>query len=160
MEIQEKVLIPQHPDLALTYNHIGLVYYYTERYDEALVNFFRAFHIQEKVLEKGHYDMVATCNNIGMVYYYKGEYEKSLGWCRRALEGQDESGHMPPDMIMVYCHMGLICEALGNHERAVALCQKAYDLMEAQFGPHHPYLSAIKENLQELPWFIVESDEL
>lgn len=160
MEIQEKVLIPQHPDLALTYNHIGLVYYYTEGYDEALVNFFRAFHIQEKVLEKGHYDMVATCNNIGMVYYYKGEYEKSLGWCRRALEGQDESGHMPPDMIMAYCHMGLICEALGNHERAVALCQKAYDLMEAQFGPHHPYLSVIKENLQELPWFIVESDEL
>lgn len=148
LEIQEKTLSPQHPDLAMTYDNMGLAWYYMGACEKALEHFFTAFHIQEKVLEKGHSELAVTCNNIGAVYYGMEEYEQALRWYQRGLAGQDASGkHMLPDSILLYYNMGLAYEELGNHEKAAALCRKAYDLMKAQFGPHHPYLSIIAENL-------------
>ena len=54
LDIQEKVLVEEHPDTAMTYNNLAGVYQCQENYDEALKNYGKALEIREKVLGEEH----------------------------------------------------------------------------------------------------------
>ncbi len=54
LEIYEKVLGPQHPDVATTLNNLAGLYYHTERYEEALPLLERSLKIFESKLGPAH----------------------------------------------------------------------------------------------------------
>ncbi|CAF5026811.1 unnamed protein product, partial [Rotaria sp. Silwood1] len=52
--IDEKALLPNHPDLAISYNNIGQVYNNMGDYLKALVFYEKAHKIKEKALPPNH----------------------------------------------------------------------------------------------------------
>ncbi|CAF3673503.1 unnamed protein product [Rotaria sordida] len=73
LEIQKVALPPNHPDLAASYNNIGLVYNNMGEYSKALSSYERSLEIQKIALPPNHPDFAQSYNNIGMVYYNMGE---------------------------------------------------------------------------------------
>ena len=54
----------EHPDLATSYNNIGVVYYHKGDYESALDYFQKALAIREKVLGVDHPRTIYVRNNI------------------------------------------------------------------------------------------------
>jgi len=73
-----KSLPPNHPDLAKSYNNIGLVYNSKGEYDKALEFYQKSLEINLISLPPNHPDLATSYNNIGLVYNSKGEYDIAL----------------------------------------------------------------------------------
>ena len=78
LAIEEKVLGPEHPDVATSYNNIGFVSASQGDYVKAVEYFKRALSILEKVLGPEHPDVVTNYINIGSAYDEYGDYVKAL----------------------------------------------------------------------------------
>jgi len=57
LEIFEKMLPPNHPLLATSYNNIGVVYYSLREYSKELAYFERALGIRQHSLPPNHSDI-------------------------------------------------------------------------------------------------------
>ena len=68
LEIRKQSLPSNHPDLALSYNNIGAVYYNMGEYSKALSSFEKALEIRKQSLPSNHPDLAKSYNNIGTVY--------------------------------------------------------------------------------------------
>ena len=84
-KIDERVLGENHPDLAITYNNIGLVYRNKGDYDAALQYYDKARKIYENVLDENHPYLATIYNNIGVAYNNKGDYIEALKYLNMAL---------------------------------------------------------------------------
>ena len=78
LEIELKVLRPDHPSTAESYNNIGVVYYKKGDYENAFVEHRKALEIRLKVLRPKHLSTAESYNIIGWVYFQKGDYENAL----------------------------------------------------------------------------------
>ena len=78
LAIDLKQLGPDHPDVATSYNNIGLVYDSKAEYDKALEYYQKSLAIYLKQLGPDHPDVATSYNNIGLVYDSKAEYDKAL----------------------------------------------------------------------------------
>ena len=57
LEIRQKTLPPNHPDLAISYNNIGSVYDKMGEYSKALSSYEKALEIRQKTLPPNHPDL-------------------------------------------------------------------------------------------------------
>ena len=60
MKIREKVLPPEHPSLAISYNNVGITYAYMKDFSKAVEYLEKALEIREKVLPPEHPDIEST----------------------------------------------------------------------------------------------------
>ena len=68
-----------HPDIATSYNNMGLVYYSQAEYAKALESYNKCLAIQLTVYGDSNHPAIAiSCNNVGSVYNSQGEYAKAL----------------------------------------------------------------------------------
>jgi Tfp pilus assembly protein PilF len=86
LEILQKALPENHPDLATSCNHIDGVYLKMSENSKALSFYERDLEISEKILPANHPDLAISYNNIGLVYKNMGEYSKALSYHEKALE--------------------------------------------------------------------------
>ena len=87
VEISEKVLDKNHPDLATSYNNLSMIYRDLggdENLGKALEYQIKAVEIREKVLDKNHPSLATSYNNLSMIYKDIGGDEN----LRKALEYQ------------------------------------------------------------------------
>ena len=68
----------EHPSVADSYDHIGIVYMQQEKYEEALVQFRRALEIRIRVHGLYHRDVAASYSSIGAVYLSQDKHEEAL----------------------------------------------------------------------------------
>ena len=68
LSIRQQSLPPNHPDLALCYNNIGLLYGKMGEYAKALSYYEKALGIRQQSLPTNHPDLASSYNNIGNVY--------------------------------------------------------------------------------------------
>ena len=85
LEIRERVLPPDHPDLAQSYSGIGNIYNDLGDFQKALEFFLKAMAILERVLPAGHPEIANACSNVGHTYGYLGAYSTALAYLERAL---------------------------------------------------------------------------
>ena len=85
-KLKKEQLGPNHVDVALSYNNIGLVYSKKGDLDQALDNYQRAQEIKEKQQGPNHVDVADSYNNIGEVYSKKGDLDQAMDYYQRALE--------------------------------------------------------------------------
>ena len=57
LEIQQQTLPPNHPDIAMTNNNIGMIYQSIGKYSTALSYFKKALEIQQQSLPHNHPDL-------------------------------------------------------------------------------------------------------
>ncbi len=75
MAIDEKVLGPEHPNLASTRNNLAALYYIQDRYEEAEPLYKRSLHIAQKAFGSGHPNVVTIQENIASFYQSWGNYK-------------------------------------------------------------------------------------
>ncbi len=102
-------------EVALTYNHIGLVYSNQQKYADALTNYFAALKIQEEIGDK---EGIAVSNyNIGTAHVEDGKALQAGKWLMKSLQLAKEIG-IKTTIQDSYLSLSLMDSALGNYKSA------------------------------------------
>ncbi|CAF4213194.1 unnamed protein product, partial [Didymodactylos carnosus] len=120
LKIRIKALPPDHPDIANTYNNIGIVQWNKGEYDLALMNYDKALKIRIKALPPDHPHIASTYNNIGALHQNKGEYDLALMNYDKALKIKIKA--LPPDhpdIASTYNNIGALHQYKGEYDLAL-----------------------------------------
>ena len=85
LKLKSSVFGENHPDVASSYNNIGIVYYAMGDYSKALEYYEKDLKIGLSVLGENHPDVAKSYNNIGVVYGAMGDYSKALEYYEKSL---------------------------------------------------------------------------
>jgi len=119
LEIKKLSLPPNHPDIAISYNNIGNIYFKKGENDKSLDYYLKSLEIQILSLPPNHPDIATSYGNIGSVYDEKGDYDKALEYHLKSLEIRKLS--LPPnhpDIATSYGNIGLIYGKKGDYDKA------------------------------------------
>ena len=83
MKIRLQVLGENHPDVAISYNRIGVAYDKLGEYEKALEFFQKALKIRLQVLGENHPDVATSYNSIGIVYDNPGITTKPSSFSKK-----------------------------------------------------------------------------
>ena len=134
--LQEKYLEPLHPNLAHTYNNIGVAYWNQGKYEEALKWFDKALEIKEKVLDPLSPSLASSYRNKGAVYKNQGNLEEAMKWIDKALEIFEKVlDPLSPDLAIIYNNKGLVYSDQGKNEEAMKWIDKALEIREKVLDP-------------------------
>lgn len=86
LEIRQKILPSNHPDLAVIYNSIGLLHCTVGQFFKALESFHKELEIKQRSLSQNHPEFATVYSNIGLVYFNMNDHEKALEFYQKALE--------------------------------------------------------------------------
>ena len=151
--LQEKYLEPLHPDLARTYNDIGVVYWRQCNLEEALKWYDKALEIREKVLDPLHPDLANTYNNKGIVCWKQDNLEEALKWLDKALEIKEKVlDPLHPDLAISYNNKGSVYDSQGKNEEALKCFDKALEIFEKVLDPLSPSLASSYNNKGIVCW--------
>ncbi|CAF1253582.1 unnamed protein product [Adineta steineri] len=142
IDIRQNTLPSNHPDLAHSYNNIGLVYHCIGKYSKALSFFEKALEIREKTLPPNHPDLACSYNSIGLVYHQMGEYLKTLSYYEKALKFRQNtlpSNH--PDLAQSYNNIGHLYCSMGEYSKALSSLEEALEICQKTLPPDHPDLA-------------------
>jgi tetratricopeptide (TPR) repeat protein len=148
IEIKQKILPPNHPDLAITYSNISSVYEKMSEYSKALSCHEKAVVIRQQSLPPNHPDLAASYSNISLVYANMGDYSKALSFDEKALEIQQKS--LPPnhpDLAITYNNIGLVYEKMSEYSKALSYHEKALEIQQKSLLPNHPDFATSYSNI-------------
>ena len=151
LSICEKTLPPNHPHLASSYNHTGLVYEKIAEHSKALTCHEKALKIYQKIRSPDHPDLLSTLSNIGLVYNNIGEHSKALCYHEQVLESRQKtlpSKH--PDLAMSYNNIGLVYKNLGDSAKALSFYERAIDIGRRSLPSNHPDLQMFQRNFDSM----------
>ena len=128
----------KHPNVATSYNNIGLVYGNQGNYSQTLEYCNKALEILLAVFGEQHPDVATSYNNIGFVYSSQGNYSQALEYYNKALEIRlAVFGEQHPDVATSYNNMGSVFDNQGNYSQALEYYNKALEILLAVFGEQH-----------------------
>jgi tetratricopeptide (TPR) repeat protein len=142
LEIWQKTLRPNHPEMGTSYNNIAVVYHYMGEYSKALSFYEKTKEIFEKTLPPNHPSLAISCNNIGGVYKNMGEYSKALSFNEKALEIHKKT--LPPNhplLAISYNNIGLVYDKMGEYSKALSFQEKSLEIRQKTLPPNHPDLA-------------------
>ncbi len=146
--LQETYLGYENPELAKTYNSIGIVYTWKGDYNQALEYFNKALVVKEKVLDSLSHDLASLYSNIGMIYDYKGYYDQALEWHNKALIIDEKIlDSLSPDLASLYNKIGSVYNEKSNYDKALEWCHKALVIREKVLDPLSQNLATSYNNI-------------
>ncbi len=148
LEISEKTLDKEHPEISTSYNNIGAVYWKQGNYDMALYFYIKALGIREKNQGTEHPDIATSYNNIGLAYKEQGAYTKALDYNFKALEIMVKTlGSNHPNTASLFNNIGSIYEEQGDYSKALEYYDKALAIREKVLGTEHPDTATSYNNI-------------
>ncbi len=151
LEIKEKSLGKDHPDVAMSLNNLAGLYHTQGKYAEAEPMYRRALEICEKSLGTDHPDVATSLNNLAELYRVQGKYDKTETMYRRALEIREKSlGTDHPDVAISLNNLALLYFAQGKYTEAEPMYRRALEIWEKSLGIDHPNVATSLNNLAEL----------
>jgi CHAT domain-containing protein/tetratricopeptide (TPR) repeat protein len=151
LEIQERVLGPDQPEVAETLNQLAYLLDTTGAYAAAEPLYRRALAIDEKKLGPEHPDTATVLNNLAWLLDAAGNYQAAEPLFRRALAIREKV--LPPDdpyVAQSLNNLAYILETRGDPVAAEPLYRRALELRTAVLGPAHPDVAETKINLANL----------
>ncbi|CAF3818168.1 unnamed protein product [Adineta steineri] len=148
LEIYQKFLPEDHPDLATSFNNIGQVYKNMGEYSKALSFYEKSLDIFQKTLPSKHTSLAISYNNIGLIQRFMGEYAKALESHEKALEIEQNS--LPsnhPSLATSYNNIGLVYKHMGEYTKALESHEKALEIEQKTLPSNHPSLAISYNNI-------------
>jgi tetratricopeptide (TPR) repeat protein len=137
-----------HPDVANSFNNIGIVYEKKGDLENALVQHQKALEIRTRVFGSDHLDVAKSYNNIGNVYNRQGKYEEALEYYQKSSDIKIRVfGSDHPDVASSYLNIGAVYGRKGDVENALVQHQKALEIRTRVFGSDHPDVATSYQNL-------------
>jgi CHAT domain-containing protein/lipopolysaccharide biosynthesis regulator YciM len=151
LAIREKVLAPNHPDVATSLYLVGRLYYEKGDYTKAESFLQRSLTIGEKALGPEHPEVAETLNALAGVYEEKGDYVRAEPLSERALAIREKV--LSPESVDLAGSLNNLARLYakkGDYAKAEHLYQRTSSIVEKALGPNHPILAASLNNLATL----------
>jgi CHAT domain-containing protein len=148
LEIREKALGPNHPDVAEILNNLALLYLDQGNYAEAEPLLQRSLTIREKTLGNDHPLVGESLNNLAELYRSQGNYAEAEPLYQRSLAIYEKV--LGPDHIAVATSLNnqaLLYYHQGNYAEAEPLYQRSLAIREKVLGADHPLVALSLNNL-------------
>lgn len=150
-EIKEKLLGPEHLEVAWVDHELADAFYYQGKYGKAEELYERCLRIKESVLGEEHPDTAASYNNLAGVYESQGKYEKAEELYEKSLRIREGVlGEEHPDTATSYNNLAYVYERQGKYKLATLYYFKAYNIFLARLGTDHPHTQTVYNNLKYL----------
>ena len=148
LAVREKILGPDHPDIATSLSDLGGLYNAQGRSPEALSLQLRALSIREKVFPSDPAAVANSLNNLAEVYRSQGLFKDAEPLHRRSLAMREKIyGKSDPKVAISLTNLAHVFRAQGRLVEAKSFCQRALDIREQAFGPDDPTVGASLNNL-------------
>jgi tetratricopeptide (TPR) repeat protein len=147
-EIRERVLGPEHRDVADALNTLALLYSRKGEYTKAEPLYQRALAIRERAL--GPEDLLVgdSLNSLAVLYRLKGDYEKAEQIHQRALNIREKAlGPEHPDVAQSLNSLANIYAEKGDYAKAEQNYKRALNIGEKALGPEHLDVAQSLNNL-------------
>lgn len=136
VEIQERVLGPDHPTLAFEYNNMGILYRRMQRPDDAERAYRRAIAIREATLAPDHPMLAWTLDNLGLLLVYEDRLEEAEELILRARDIAAKAvGTNHPDYGIVLNNLARLRERQGRIDDAEDLQRRQVEIMREHYEP-------------------------
>jgi tetratricopeptide (TPR) repeat protein len=138
LQLREKALGPDHPDVAISLNNLAAIYEAQGKYAEAEPLYKRSLEIRKKALGPDHPYVATSLNNLAELYRVQGKYAVAEHLYKRSLEIWEKAlGPDHPYVATSLNNLVLLYEAQGNYAEAepfyMRLLEIGVDFKEAQF---------------------------
>jgi CHAT domain-containing protein/Tfp pilus assembly protein PilF len=150
LEIRERVLGPEHPDVAAALNSLGGIYFFKGDYGKAEPLYRRALAIGEKALPPEHPALSIYLENLANLYFFfvREDFERAEQLHQRALDIRKKSlGPEHPLVFFSLNNLATLYQLRGDYIKAEPLYQQALALAEKLLGPEHPDVAKTLNNL-------------
>jgi tetratricopeptide (TPR) repeat protein len=148
LDIRQKTLGADHPDVASSHNNIGMVLRGQGEYNKALEAYQQCLEIRLKSLGADHTDVASSYNNIGVVWNNKGEYDKALEFYQQCLDIELKTlGAEHPSVATSYNNIGLVWKTKGEYDKALKFYQQCMDIELKTLGAEHPSVATPYNNI-------------
>jgi len=139
LAIREVELPPDHFDLALSLNDLGLVLIYPGRHDEAEEYLARALSIFEQTYSEGPHHAGTPRHNLGLLRDAQGRFEEARELLEQAAEAFEAGMGEGPDLSRTLSILSSAYIGLGTDHYAAAVTSlvRAYDICERVLGIEH-----------------------
>jgi eukaryotic-like serine/threonine-protein kinase len=147
LEVQQRLLGPDDPQVAMTYNHMGNVKIEQGDLETAREYVLRSYDVRRRVLGERHPKVAASINNLAVIAGKQGDHEEALEQVERALAIVGDSGGAEEIVSLVVGSQSAL--ALRDSERAVRYLERLLELRERAVPPHPGLLAGTLEMLAE-----------
>jgi tetratricopeptide (TPR) repeat protein len=151
IEINQKILLPTHPDLCSAYSCLGQMYEKTDKLQKALSFLEKALEIQQQILPPNHPDLTASYTSMGNIYNKIGNYLKALTFHEKAHAIYQKT--LPPhhpDLATAYYNIGNTYNQMGNYSKAMSSFEQAVNIGENSLAANVPDLQKWKNDLESV----------
>ena len=148
LEIDNRVLGPDHPSVSNRLNNLASVLRDRGRLEEAEALFRQALEIDNRVLGPDHPSVSNRLNNLASVLRDTGRFDEAEALFRQALEIDNRV--LGPDHPSVSNRLNNLASVLrdtGRFDEAEALFRQAFEIDNRVLGPDHPSVSNRLNNL-------------
>jgi tetratricopeptide (TPR) repeat protein len=152
LSIREKLLGPEHPDVATNLNSLGGVLLRVGGdLPAARAHFERALAIREKVLGPDHQYTAASLGNLATATMHLGDLSGARPLYERALALQERVlGADHPDTATVVHNLAGLLYVMGDYTASRATYERALAIRDKMLGPDHPATTTTIHNLARL----------
>ncbi len=146
--IQEKLLGPDHSDVAHTLTNLAKLYSAQGRYSLAEQFCQRALSIQENALDPEHLEIAESLNELGWLNRAQGKYKQAEPLFLRALSLREKTlGFDHSDVAQTLNDLAWLYYNLGKYAQAQLLHQRALTIRQQVLGLEHPLVASSLNNL-------------
>lgn len=152
-EKYHRILLEQlplnHKDLAMIYNHLGIIYSGRDKQAEAIEYYNKAVTIAEK--EKDYLYLVYIYVNIANYFTDKYNHQTSLDYCMKAIDAQEKSLQRDPmRLAAIQTVMGTNYLNMGTYDKAEEHFLHTIDLYHQTLPKNHFYIARSYGDLARL----------
>ncbi|MGH9842915.1 MAG: tetratricopeptide repeat protein [Blastocatellia bacterium] len=151
LEIREKMLGPEHIDVATSLNNLAELYRGKGDFAKAGPLYQRALAIREKAFGPDHPNVAVSLSNLAELYRNKNDFAKAEPLHQRALAIREKAlGPDHPNVAASLNNLAILFTIKGDYAKAESLWQRALAIQEKTFGPVHQDLANTLNNLANL----------
>jgi serine/threonine protein kinase/Tfp pilus assembly protein PilF len=145
---RERVLGPDHPDVAQALGNLASVLDQMGRTADAEVIHRRALAIRERTLGPDHADVAGSLNSLGGILWARGERDEGMRCLERALAIRERAlGRNHQAVGNTLNNIAVLSIKAGDRARGEEYLRRALAVQEASLSPDHPDLATPIANL-------------
>jgi len=137
-----------HPDVASSYNSLGIFYGVLGKYEKAAEAHNRSLEMNKRLYKHDHPNIAISYNNLGANFLSRGKYDNAKEAFNKSLKIYKKihkSDH--PDIATNNNNLGVVYHNLGEYDKAEGAYIKSLEMRERLYKDDHPDIAESYNNL-------------
>lgn len=148
IDVREKVLGKDHPDVAESAGTLASIYQARSDFAKSEPQLKRALSIREKALKEDHICVAQTVNQLANLYKEMAAYSRAEALYLRALGIRKEKlGEDSLEVAQTSADLGSLKQAMGNYGAAEPYYLRALEVRKSKLGADHPDVAETENEL-------------